>query len=767
MPPSLLADRYRIEREIGHGGMAIVYLARDLKQDRPVAVKVLRPEVAAALGPERFLREIEIASRLNHPHILPLHDSGQADGILFYVMPLVEGESLRQRLIRTPQLPLEEALQITREVVSALSYAHRHDVVHRDIKPENILLSGGVALVADFGIARALTSAGDEQLTSTGVSVGTPAYMSPEQVHDHEAIDGRSDQYSLGCVLYEMLAGVPPFTGPTQQAILARHVLDPVPPLRTLRGTVPSAIEQAVERSLSKAPVDRFPTLEAFQDAFTRPAPRRPARHVTRLGVLAGAALVLLAAGFAFSRYVARRASPTAVAVLPFVTIGGDSTDEYFSDGMTGELTAALGRIPGLQVAARTSAFSFKRKQATAQTIGRALQVGSLVEGVVRRSGNRIRVEAQLINAADGYQLWADQYERDVKDVFAVQDEITRAIVGALQVKLAGSPGTPLVKPSTDNPEAHDLYLRGRYFFAKRDSVSLRKAREYFLGAIARDSAYALAYAGLADSYSHYSVFGFATPRDVYLDAKTAALRALALDSTLAEVHTSVGFIALFLEWDWRTAQRELERALALNPNYAEAHLFHGWYFVATGRLDDAVNEAREAVRLEPFWPIGHVRLSDMLLFAGHYDQALAQTQRLLELDSSFFQAPTTLTRLYTVMGRCDEAMAAAKRAAEQSAAPYQGIRGWATARCGRRAEAGSLARRLRALAQTGQYVSHYSLAMIAAGLDDSTTALAELELAYTERAWTMFMMTCDPAFARLKSDPHFVQLAKRVAGSS
>jgi len=352
---SALAGRYRVGRELGHGGMAVVYLAEDLKHHRQVAVKVLKPELAAAIGAERFLREIQIAAQLNHPHILALYDSGDADGLLYYVMPFVTGESLRQRLEREGQLPLQDALQLTGDVASALGHAHLHGIVHRDVKPENILLSGGYALVADFGIARAVSTAGGDQLTTTGVTIGTPAYMSPEQAMAAPQIDGRSDQYSLACVLYEMLTGAPPFSGPNAQAVLARHTLDPVPPVRTLRTTVPPAVEQAVVRALAKLPADRYPTTAAFQAALTAPAPsaRSLGRPSWRRASFIMGGLALLAAGYlAWSRWGPSRRSAPAIAVLPFRNIGGDSA---FSEGMTEDLIAMLGQVPGLTVATRTS----------------------------------------------------------------------------------------------------------------------------------------------------------------------------------------------------------------------------------------------------------------------------------------------------------------------------------------------------------------------------------------------------------------------------
>src|SRR5947199_6200735 len=735
-----LADRYAIDRELGHGGTATVYLAQDLKHGRSVAVKVLRPELAAALGAERFLREIEIAARRSNPHILPLHDSGEAAGFLYYVMPFVEGESLRDRLNREPQLPVEEAVRIAREVASALSYAHSHDVVHRDIKPENILLSGGEAVVADFGIARAIVAAGTEKLTDTGLAVGTPGYMSPEQATAEAHIDGRADTYALGCVLYEMLAGHPPFLGTTAQEVLARPTLDPVPPLRTIRRAVPPAVEHAVFKALAKSPADRFPSAAAFSEALTQTgAPPSLTRQAARPAVFVAAGVAALVAGYVLlTRRPGSSGDPArSIAVLPFVNIGADPNNEPFSDGMSEELITALAKVEGLRVTARTSAFSFKGKEVDVREIGNKLNVGYVLEGSVRRAGPRLRVSAQLINATTGYHLWSDEYDRDAGDVFAVQDEITRAIVGALRLKLSGAANATLVKPSTENPEAHDLYLQGRYFFAKRDSTSLRKAADYFERAIQKDSSYALAWSGLSDAYSHIGVFGYVAPRAVYANAKAAALRALALDSALAEAHTSLGFIALFYDWDWPTAGRELDRALALDPRYPHSHLFHGWYFVATNRMDDAIREVQTAVNLDPFSSVNNARLATMLFLARRYDEALAQSRRVMELDSIFqgHVGRAELARAYLWLGRCAESLAAQEGRPGLAVAVWVGLLGYTYARCGRRAQALAELDRLGAEVRQGRFVSHLALAIIHTGLGDHERALADLDSAYVGRS--------------------------------
>jgi serine/threonine-protein kinase len=411
---AVLADRYTIDRELGHGGMATVFLAQDQKHHRQVAIKVLKPELAAALGRERFLREIETAAGLNHPHILPLHDSGEADGVLYYVIPYVEGESLRDRLDRERQLALEDALQIAREVADALSYAHSHNVLHRDIKPGNILLSAGHALVTDFGIARAITATGVGQLTEVGTLVGTPAYMSPEQVDGSPRIDGRADIYSLGCVLFEMLVGEPPFRGSTLTAVIANRLSSPAPSPRVVRESVPEAVDAAVKKAIADLPADRFSTAAQFAEALATSRPTEPAPAAV---------------------------PDRSIAVLPFTNQSSDPETEYFSDGIAEEIINALAQLPGLQVAARTSSFAFKGKGAGIAEVGAKLKVATVLDGSVRKAGNRVRITAQLVNVSDGYHLWSERYDSELDDVFAIQDHIARAIAQRFEVMLAGPTG--------------------------------------------------------------------------------------------------------------------------------------------------------------------------------------------------------------------------------------------------------------------------------------------------------------------------------------
>ena len=522
-----LGDVYTIERELPPGGMSRLFLATERSLDRQVVIKLLPPEYASEISAARFQREVTLTAHLQHPHILPILSAGSRDGLLYYIMPYVEGESLRHRLEREGRLTVPAAVQILREVADALTRAHKAGIVHRDIKPENILLQDDHALLADFGVAGALHEAtGSERLTETGMGLGTPGYMAPEQLAGDRHVDARSDAYALAVVGYEMVAGVPPFSGPTPQAVLAAHLSTPRP-LTRIRTGVPGAVSDAIARALAPDPADRFATIADFRAALGAWGTSGPTTVWRRLPLVPAAvgAAVLLLVGGAYAWHMRQAAGqaldqpgPYPVAVLAFKNIGGDSTNEPFSDGMSDELTTALGKIEGLRVAARSSAFSFKKKNLAPQEIGRQLKVLYILDGGVRLGGGRRRVSAQLINVATGNELWSDEYDDDARDrdVFAVQDEITRHIVGALRVHLSGAASVALAKHSTESPEAHDLYQQGRYFFAKRDPASLRKAQDYFERAIQQDSTYALAYAGLSDTYSHSSAFGYVAPHDVF-----------------------------------------------------------------------------------------------------------------------------------------------------------------------------------------------------------------------------------------------------------
>jgi len=449
--------------------------------------------------------------------------------------------------------------------------------------------------------------------------------------------------------------------------------------------------------------------------------------------------------------------------VLAFKNIGRDSSNEALSEGIAEEIASTIGRIPGLSVKAPRSSFSLKDRNLTIPQIGEALDVRYLVDGSVQKDANTLRVRVALLAAANDSTLWATEYDRPLGDVFAMQDEIARAIASELSVHLAPATVRELSRRGTTSAEAHEAYLRGRFFFERRDSVSLRKAREYFELAIAADPGYALAYTGLSDAYSHSSVFGYATPRETMPAAKKYVDRGLALDSTLIEARSSRAFIATFYEWDWGTAGPEFRKAIELGPNYPSAHLWRSWYFMAMDSLDASVREARIALALDPFLPLTNTRLVSLLFYSRRYDEAMRQVQKTIELDSTFFQIHIERTRVLVELGRCDEALEALSRVPHQTPAMLQGVRGYTFAKCGRPRDALAELERLRAEAKEGKYVSHYSLAVIQSGLGKVEAALAELDSAYSERAWTMFLLEREPAFDSLRGDPRFARLLRRV----
>ena len=735
-----LAGRYSLGRELGEGGMAVVFLAHDLRHDREVALKVLRPEVSAEIGAERFLLEIKLAAGLTHPHILPVFDSGDADGLLFYVMPSMEGRSLRERLDKERQLSLAESLRIAREVASALDYAHRHNVVHRDIKPENILLHDGAAMVADFGIGKVLAGGG-RSLTQTGLAVGTPAYMSPEQSAGELSTDGRSDLYSLGCVLYEMLTGEPPFTGVSAQAIIAKRFVSPIPKVRTTRD-VPEAVDAAVSRALARTPVDRYPTAADFAEAL---------RGISAPG----------GTGAQRTGSDAHRTAPKAIAVLPFTNMSADPENEYFADGMTEEIINALGKLPGIHVASRTSSFAFKGKEVDVREIGEKLGVSTVLEGSVRKIGNRIRLTAQLINVESGYHLWNETYDRQLEDVFAVQDDISRAIVAALTLRLGSDQGQ-VIAP-TKNLEAYTLYLKGRFFFAKLSEPALRRSLDLFQQALLQDPALARAYAGIADAWCNLAD-DWVAPDDAYPRAKGAAERALQREPELAEAITSLGKVLGWHEWKFADAEVQLARAVALAPNYAEAHYVHGTMLPSVGRLHDAIDTMRKALVLDPLSVHYSEWLARFLLYDGDNDAAIAQGERTMEMDEICHRAQHYVGSAHLAKGDAHSALMWYRRAQSLERAP----RAWdalivrALAALGQRDEAAAILARLEEESHR-QYLRGEIIAIGYAAMGDLDKAFASLERAYQARSAGLLYLKLDPGYGPLRGDPRYDDLVKRI----
>jgi len=674
-----LADRYALDREVGRGGMATVYLAQDLRHRRSVALKVLHPELGLGVGPERFRREIETAARLEHPHILPVFDSGEAAGQLWYTMPYVEGESLRGRLERTGPLPVEEALRFAREAADALDCAHRHGVVHRDIKPENILLSGGHARVADFGIATALEVAGSERLTGTGVTVGTPAYMSPEQAGGARALDGRSDIYSLGCVLYEALAGEPPFTGPTPQAVIARRFVEPPPPVRRLRPSVPAGVESAVARALAREPGDRFQTAAEFAQTLADspvtavsssapPAARRAGWHealVRRRGLLVGLSLLVL--GLLLVLWGRDRLSGASshgpapgpgvagssrrLAVLPFEYLG-DSADAYFAEGLSDEVRGKLAALSGLEVIAGASSDEYRSTTKPPGQIAQELGVHYLLVGKVRSEKSasgpaQVRVSPELIEVgARGPPTtrWQAPFQAPLTAVFEVQSAIAGQVAEALGVALGVRERQALAARSTKNLAAYQAYLRGEALFSASVATSpavMRQALPYYEQAAALDTGFVDAWYRLAGVHLQiYRSGGTVSPSEAEAARQTAE-KALAVGPDRPEGHVALGNYYLNVSYDTRRALEHFTLALRSAPNFTDALAYAAFAEQSLGHWEVSLEHFRHAAILEPRSAAMAGSLAQTLLWLRRYDEAHAAADRALTLSSPspyFFQ---------------------------------------------------------------------------------------------------------------------------------
>jgi eukaryotic-like serine/threonine-protein kinase len=724
--------------------MSRIYLAQESALGRRVVIKTLPPELGHAVSSERFRQEIRFAARLIHPHIVPLLTAGESDGIPWYAMPYLEGTTLRGRLAQGP-LALADAVSLLRDVARALDYAHGHGVVHRDIKPENVLLTGGTAMVTDFGIAKALVVGGAEEqrgsgaevVTSLGVALGTPTYMAPEQAAADPNIDHRADLYAFGCLAYELLAGQPPFSGRAPAELIAAHTIQTPEHLGHLRPDLPPALTEVAMRCLEKRPADRpqsaaeiLRTLDAVPSGAA--GPRRWTRALGAAAALA--AMVALAAIFLppFRRAAvppSTNAPIHSVAVLPFVNTGGDSEDEYFSDGMTDELAHALAGLPGIRVAGRTSSYSYKGKAATVQEIGRALGVRGVIAGTVRRGGDRIRVTVQLSSAADGFQRWSHAYERQASDVFTLQDELTQAIVTELEPTLRGTAtSVASERRGTADAVAYEHYLRGRYFFARRGTQNLLTAIDEYRAAIARDSAFARAWAGIGLVYVVLPAYEALNVDSVTALATDAGRRALALDSTVTDAHLALAAsLSNALELD--SADAEFQRVQALAPNDPTARLWHSAVLQGQGRVDDALAATTRAMELDPLSAVIRTDLAVVLLSARRYPEAFAAARRSLELDSTFTYTRVVLSWLHGVTGQADSALS---HLGLQPPVPpltwrgagWRGVAAWAYGMAGRTAEA----KRLSAdIARQPGGGSGYDEAMAAMALGDREEAVRQL----------------------------------------
>jgi len=670
--------------------MATVYLAQDRRHHRRVAVKVLNWALGASMSAERFLREIRLTASLAHPHVLPLHDSGEADGLLYYVMPYVEGETLRARLVRDGCLSIVEATRLLRELADALAHAHGRGVIHRDLKPENILLAGGHAVVADFGIARAVREARETSsstnasgvvgtLTEAGVSLGTPAYMSPEQAAGGDATN-KSDLYALGVIAYEML-GAHPFDVSTPQAMIAAHIAQTPPPLATRRRDVPPSLAALVMQLLAKDPADRPRDAVAVLNALDGAA--LPVGSISRRMTYAAAAMLFV--GLSIGAYAlwqratttgtARGSTPviSSVAVMPFTNTSGNPQDDFFGDGLADELAHALSNRPGLRLAGHDASYSFKGRRVTPQAIGKSLGVDAIVSATVRRAGDRLRINPQLVSTSDGTVLWDGVYESASRDMFAVQDSLTRAVVAALANLLAARslgeakidsgprPVTTSASRGTRDAEAYELYLKGMYYWHERGAKNVARSIELFQQAIARDPTFARGYAALSSGYAVLTVY-VPDPTDSIGSLATAsAQQAISLDSTLTETQLAMATV-LARTGQWKEAEARYRTALRIEPSNQFAHHNLGTILVRLGRTNESLDELRLAVRLDPLAKSARTMLAEALIDARRFKEAEDEAQRVLVIDSTFQLALNSLGFAQALNGQPDSAVRTLER---------------------------------------------------------------------------------------------------------
>jgi serine/threonine-protein kinase len=725
-----LGDRYVIERELGRGGMATVYLADDRKHHRKVAVKVLHPDLAATIGTDRFLREIETAARLSHPHIVPLYESGAANDLLYYIMPFIRGESLRQKLQREGRLSVAEAVTITRHVAAALSFAHGEGVIHRDIKPENILLHEGEAMVTDFGIALAAQAPTGERLTQLGMLVGTPEYMSPEQAVGEPTLDARSDVYSLACVLYEMLVGELPHGGRSVQSIIVKRLTTPAPFVRRFRADVPPHIERVLARGLAPDPANRFQSAASIAEALADADFRE-------------------------------RSSPT-VAVLPFLNLSADPENEYFADGITEDVIAQLSRIRSLKVISRTSVMPFKKREQSMREIGATLGATTILEGSVRRAADRVRIVGQLIDVQSDEHLWTETYDRQMTDIFAIQTDVALHIATALHAELTRDEKTRIKKEPTASPEAYQLYLKGRYCYIRYSEAGMREGIEYFERAIALDPSYAMAYAGIALAYSELAETGVTPSPDARRRSKEAAERALALDPELGEAYCALGVARFMGDYDWIGAEQAFRRSLELTPGSADTYDLYGRMCSAQARFDEAISLQGQAYELDPLAHRNDV--ANALLRAGRYQEAQRAAQRAIDGDPLYPRGYATLGWTYAKQAQYAEALQHLEKAVKLSdeASLWLAQLGQVQAMAGNEREARDILRRLEESAERG-YVSPYHFAYVHTGLGEHDRAIDYLERAYEVRAGAVYGIKGSFLFTPLHSHPRFRALLRKM----
>jgi serine/threonine protein kinase/Tfp pilus assembly protein PilF len=735
------AGRYQVIEELGRGGMGRVYKVFDTDIKDRIALKLLKPEIAADDETiERFRNELKFARQISHRNVCRMYDLSRAEGIPYITMEYVSGENLKSMIRMTGQLSIGTAINIAKQICEGLDEAHRLGVVHRDLKPQNIMIDHeGKARIMDFGIARSIKIKG---ITETGVLIGTPEYMSPEQVEGKD-IDGRSDLYSLGIILYEMITGRVPFEGDTPFSVGVKQKIEIPKDPKSLNKLIPDDLNILILRCLEKSQEKRYQSARDILGDLAKIEQSIP---------LADWALTQKARDKEKTDETKRKSS---IAVLPFSDLSPQRDQEYFCDGFAEELINALAKVDQLQVASRTSAFHLKGKGYDIQEIGSKLKVQTVLEGSVRKAGNRLRITVQLVDIADGYHIWSEKFDRDLDDIFAIQDEVTLAIVDKLKVKLLGDEKEKILKRYTDNIEAYNLYLKGRYFLNRRNEEDLKRSVECFQQAIEKDPSYALAFSGMADAFICLPYYSSFAPKEAYPRAKEAALEALKRDDLLAEAHTSLAFGETHT-WEFADAEQEFRRAIELNPGYSIAHHWYSNLLLYTGRFEEAFEEIKRALALDPLSLIINRDLGELFYYSRQYDKAIEQYRKTLEIDPNFIYVHLDLGLAYLQKSMYEEAL---KEIQRENSDAWLGI---AYALIGNRVLAQQLLENLERRLKF-EYISPYVLAILSFILEDNERGFKWLEKAYQERnAWLKYLKI-EPLFDIIRNDPRFKTFLKKT----